>query len=58
MHLYSNSLYMYDVKYVANLALHWEKLKGKSLMLSGAEGLIGGFLMDVIMEKNVTHELS
>lgn len=58
MNLYNNSLYNDDVKYVANLALPWEKLIGKSLMLSGATGLIGSFLVDVIMEKNVMDNLN
>ena len=58
MQLYNNKLYMDDVKYVAKLALPWEKLQGKSLMLSGATGLIGSFLVDVIMEKNATVDLN
>lgn len=58
MDLYSNKLYMEDINYVSNLALPWEKLKGKSLVLSGATGLIGSFLVDVIMEKNVTNNLN
>ena len=56
MLLYNNNLYVDDVKYVANLNLPWEKLKGKKLMLSGATGLIGSFLVDVIMEKNATED--
>ena len=58
MQLYNNNHYMDDVKYVAKLALPWEKLQGKSLMLSGATGLIGSFLVDVIMEKNATADLN
>ena len=58
MNLYQNDLYIEDIRYVANLALPWEKLKGKSLMLSGATGLIGSFLVDVIMEKNNTADLN
>ncbi len=57
MDLYSNDLYMEDVRYVANLTLPWEKLKSKRLMLSGATGLLGSFLVDVIMEKNITDGL-
>lgn len=52
MNLYQNDQYIEDVIYVAELMLPWEKLKGKSLMLSGATGMIGSFLVDVIMEKN------
>lgn len=52
MELYQNELYVEDVKAVSELKLPWEKLNGKSLMLSGATGLIGSFLIDVIMTKN------
>ena len=52
MDLYSNELYMEDIRYVANLDLPWEKLEDKSILISGATGLVGSFLIDVLMEKN------
>ena len=52
MNVYDNSLYLEDVNYVANLNLPWEKLNNKSIMISGATGLIGSMLVDVIMSKN------
>ncbi|MBO4653245.1 MAG: NAD-dependent epimerase/dehydratase family protein [Lachnospiraceae bacterium] len=52
MSLYDNELYVDDVKYVAGLDLPWEKLKNRNIMLSGATGLIGSFLIDVILMKN------
>ncbi len=58
MRLYDNELYLEDVNYVANLDLPWEKLAGRSLMLSGATGLIGSFLVDVLMEKNAIDALN
>lgn len=58
MSLYTNDLYIEDVRYVAELALPWEKLTGKRVMLSGATGLIGSFLVDVLMEKNVADALN
>lgn len=57
MNLYSNKSYMEDVYSVAGLKLPWEKLQNKSIMLSGATGLIGSFLVDVILEKNLSDEL-
>lgn len=57
MNLYSNSLYNEDVHYLVNRDLPWEKLQGKCIMLSGATGLIGSFLIDVIMEKNIISDL-
>lgn len=58
MSLYHNEKYMEDVKTVAALELPWEKLKGKSIMLSGATGLLGSFLIDVILEKNAENALN
>lgn len=52
MNLYDNKDYMDDVYYVAGLDLPWYKLQDRSIMLSGATGLIGSFLIDVILEKN------
>lgn len=52
MNLYANDLYMEDIYYVAGLDIFWDKLRDKSIMLSGATGLIGSFLVDVILEKN------
>lgn len=48
-----NLRYREDIVYVANLALPWEKLKNKSILISGASGLIGSFLIDTLMEKNI-----
>ena len=58
MYLYTNKYYMEDISSVASLALPWDKLKNKSLMLSGATGLIGSFLVDVILDKNIRDNLN
>lgn len=58
MNIYENQLYIDDVQYVARRDLPWEKLNGKSLMLSGATGLLGSFLVDVVMEKNISEDLN
>ncbi|MBR4343425.1 MAG: NAD-dependent epimerase/dehydratase family protein [Lachnospiraceae bacterium] len=50
--LYSNDLYIEDIKYVLNLNLPWDKLKGKKILISGATGLVGSFFVDVIMYGN------
>ena len=52
MELYRNRLYMEDVVKTGEVDLPWEKLRGRRVMLSGATGLIGSFLADVILEKN------
>jgi nucleoside-diphosphate-sugar epimerase len=58
MDLYSNDQYMADVHQVCRANLPWEKLKNKSVMLSGATGLLGSFLTDVIFEKNIEEGLN
>ena len=58
MNLYDNNLYMEDINYVGSLNLPWGKLKNKSLLLSGATGMIGSFLVDVILEKNIIDGLN
>lgn len=52
MSLYQNELYQEDLKRVTALDLPWEKLQGKNVMISGATGLIGSFLVDVLLTKN------
>lgn len=52
MNFIGNSLYKEDIKYVSELDLPWDKLQGKSVLISGASGLIASCLIDVIMNKN------
>ena len=58
MNLYQNQKYREDIEYVSNLALPWEKLKNRNIMISGATGLIGSFLIDVLLEKNNSDNLN
>lgn len=53
MSLYTNELYLEDIKKIADVNLPWEKLQNKSVLLSGATGLLGSFLVDVLMQKNM-----
>ena len=57
MEIYNHPLYKDDIEKVAGLALPWEKLKGSSVLISGATGLLGSFLIDVIMHKNLNEGL-
>lgn len=52
MSLYENELYKEDIDYVAELELPWDKFQDKSILVSGATGLVGSFLVDVLMHKN------
>ena len=53
MDLYENRLYLEDVERVAGLDLPWEKLRGKSVLISGATGLVGSFLVDVLLSRDI-----
>lgn len=52
MNLYKNEQYTEDLKYVAKLSLPWEKLEKKTILLSGATGLVGSFLIDALIFRN------
>lgn len=58
MELIKNVLYQEDLMKVASLPVPWEKLGNKTLVISGATGLIGSFLIDVIMYMNRTRNLN
>ena len=47
-----NALYHEDVSRCLSWSLPWERLRGKSVVLSGGTGLIGSFFVDVIMYLN------
>lgn len=40
--------YARDVRRVVSLDLPWEKLRGKTILITGGTGLIGSFLIDVL----------
>lgn len=48
----SKPLYLEDVKKIAALDVDWNRLSGKHFLISGASGMIGSFLVDVLMYKN------
>lgn len=52
MNLTNNTLYQEDVRKVTEQNLPWGKLRNSSVLISGATGLIGSFLVDVIMHLN------
>ncbi len=58
MNIYENKLYTQDVATVAALPLPWEKLQDRSILISGAGGLVGSFLSDVLMYRNSHYSLN
>lgn len=45
-------LYLQQIEKIAKANLPWEKLLGRTLLLSGATGMIGKCLVDILMEHN------
>ena len=43
-----NNLNIQDIQKVAQLSYDWEKLKNKTILMSGGTGFVGGFLTYVI----------
>ncbi|MBQ7454694.1 MAG: NAD-dependent epimerase/dehydratase family protein [Selenomonadaceae bacterium] len=52
-----HEIYSADVTAIAKESLPWEKLAGKNLLLTGATGLIGTLIVDVLMKKNLDENL-
>lgn len=52
MKIWENERYKQDIQHVANLPLPWDRIKDKTILVSGASGMIGSFLIDVIMYRN------
>ena len=53
MDIHEHPLYKEDVKRVAEMDLPWKKFRDASVLISGATGLIGSFLIDVLMWRNI-----
>jgi nucleoside-diphosphate-sugar epimerase len=54
--LFTNSeLYKENIDAIASAALGWDNLKNKSILITGATGLIGTFLIDLLMYRNIKY---
>lgn len=58
INLLDNKLYLEDVSKVAEFDIDWGKLKNKSVFLTGGRGLLGSFLVDVFMYRNLKYNLN
>lgn len=58
MNLYENTLYRQEIRMAAQRSLPWDSFRDKSVLISGATGLVGSFLIDVLMERNEQHGMN
>lgn len=55
--LSNDPIYVQDIMKTAAVPLPWEQLKDKNILITGASGLIGTFLIDVLMYQNRKQDL-
>lgn len=53
MRLLKHPLYQKELRAISSLPFPWEKLRGKRIVISGATGMIGHFLVDVLLSQNL-----
>ncbi len=58
MDLFECSEYLDDLQSVISQEIDWERFQGKSVMISGSTGMIGTFLIDVLMQLNARQSLN
>lgn len=58
MKIWEHEIYREDLRRVAAQELPWEKLDGKRILITGAAGMIGSCLTDVLLELKEAHGIS
>lgn len=51
-----NPILVEDVKNIVNEPIQWERLKGKSVMITGASGMVGSYMMRTLWYLNQTRD--
>ena len=51
----SNPIYQSDIKQAARVPIAWDKLSGKTILLTGATGMIASTFIDILMYHNRIH---
>lgn len=54
MNLIDNQRYIDLLDHAQSVFPHWKRINGKTFFISGASGLLGSFLVDVLMRYNMT----
>ncbi|MBK5201906.1 MAG: NAD-dependent epimerase/dehydratase family protein [Spirochaetaceae bacterium] len=53
MELLESKLYQNDIEYITSLKLPWNKLQNKTVLISGASGMIGSCIIDALLSKDI-----
>lgn len=53
-----NEEYIAELKEASSKGIDWKVFNNKKILLSGATGLLGRFFVDLIMYKNIQHEIN
>lgn len=54
---FRNVLYEEDIRKAADVRIPWERLRGRSVLIAGATGMLGRAMTDLLMYKNEKDEL-
>jgi len=57
-HILDSRIYREDVSRVGDLDLDWDKFQDATVVISGASGMIGSFLVDVLMTRNLAYGMN
>ena len=58
MKILENLQYCKEIKENSKINIQWDSLKNKTVMISGATGLIGSYMIDLIMYNNLHNNLN
>lgn len=47
-----NSIFLKDIHDIINSDIHWEKLKNKTVLITGASGMIGTYMVNTLLQLN------
>ena len=53
---FDHPLYTKDIEKIINVEFPWEKLRDSKILITGATGMIGTVLVDVLMERNLKYQ--
>lgn len=58
MHILDNKLYQADIIRAASIQVPWDKLQNKTLLITGATGMIASVIIDILMYRVINHKLN